>query len=118
MENAFPEAMIAGYESLVPAMPNHPKDRHVAAAAVKAGAQVIVTNNLRDFAELPDDIEAQHPDMFLCYLFDLDPDDMVRLLIEQARDRKRPPITFEQLLSAMAKMVPDFVATVLAHLYR
>ena len=66
MEDAFPEAMITGHESLIPAMPNHPKDRHVAAAAVKAGAQVIVTNNLRDFAELPDDIEAQHPDTFLC----------------------------------------------------
>jgi len=50
MEEAFPESMIAGYEQLVPAMRNDEKDRHVAAAAVKAGAQVIVTSNLRDFS--------------------------------------------------------------------
>jgi hypothetical protein len=43
---------------------------------------------------------------------------MVRLLIEQARDRKRPPITFDQLLDAMTKVVPDFVATVLTHLHQ
>jgi hypothetical protein len=53
--------------------------------------------------------------MFLCYLFDLDPDGMVELLAEQARDRMRPPITFEHLLEAMAKVVPEFVATVVAH---
>jgi hypothetical protein len=31
---AFPEAMVVGYAALVPAMLNHEKDRHVAAAAV------------------------------------------------------------------------------------
>jgi predicted nucleic acid-binding protein len=115
MEEAFPEAMVVGYESLVPAMPNDIKDRHVAAAAVKAGAQVIVTSNLRDFATLPDDIEAQHPDAFLCYLFDLDPDGMVQLLVEQARDRRRPAITLQRMLEAMTKVVPDFVTAVLEH---
>jgi len=33
-----------------------------------------VTNNLRDFVPLPEGIEAQSPDDFLCNLFDLDPD--------------------------------------------
>jgi len=33
---AFPEAMVVGYEELVAAMHNHEKDRHVAAAALKA----------------------------------------------------------------------------------
>ena len=37
MENAFPEAMVAGYESMIGAMENDPKDRHVLAAAVHAG---------------------------------------------------------------------------------
>src|SRR5258708_1188371 len=31
MERAFPDAMVTGYESLVPAMKNHDKDRHLAA---------------------------------------------------------------------------------------
>jgi hypothetical protein len=47
-------------------MKNHEKDRHVAAAAVKASAQVITTSNLKDFGELPEGIEAQSPDVFLC----------------------------------------------------
>jgi hypothetical protein len=47
MERAFPEAAVTGYELLVDAMYNAEEDRHVVAAAVKAGAQVIVTGNLK-----------------------------------------------------------------------
>ncbi|HEY6560445.1 MAG TPA: PIN domain-containing protein [Polyangiaceae bacterium] len=65
MEKAFPEAEVSGYEPFIVGMQNDPKDRHVVAAAVKAGAQVIVTMNLRDFAPLPDGLEAQSPDEFL-----------------------------------------------------
>lgn len=56
--------MTSGHQSLVAAMKNDEKDRHVVAAAVKAGAQVIVTSNLRDFRELPDGIEVQPPITF------------------------------------------------------
>jgi len=115
LAEVFPESMVVGYEALVPAMPNHEKDRHVAAAAVKAGAQVIVTSNLRDFAALPDGIEAQAPDQFLIHLFDLDPDGMVELLVDQARDRTRPPITSEKMLEAMAKVVPSFIEVIGQH---
>jgi len=118
MERAFPEAMVTGHEPLMPAMPNDTKDRHVAAAAVKAGAQVIVTSNLRDFRHLPAGIEAQSPDDFLEHLFDLDPDRFVELLRAQAAALKNPPYTFEQLLAGLAKTVPAFIATVTAHLRR
>ena len=64
MERAFPEAEVIGYESLIASMPNDEKDRHVLAAAVKAGAQVVTTANLKDFTELPAGIEAQSPDEF------------------------------------------------------
>ena len=43
MSRSFPDALITGYESLVDGMTNHPKDRHVLAAAVRANAEVIVT---------------------------------------------------------------------------
>src|SRR3954469_22220568 len=68
MEEAFPEAMVTGHEPLIAAMKNDEKDRHVVAAAVKAGAQVIVTSNLKHFRELPEGIEAQSPDDFLCHV--------------------------------------------------
>ncbi len=115
MREAFPDALVTGYESLIDSMPNDPKDRHVVAAAVKAGAQVIVTSNLKDFRELPDGIEAQSPDEFLCNLLDLEPSGIVARLKAQAAGMKRPPVTLEQLLVGLAKTVPEFVSGVLRH---
>jgi predicted nucleic acid-binding protein len=112
MEKYFPEADVRGYQPLVDVMPNDPKDRHVAAAAVKAGAQVIVTVNIRDFSVLPDGVEAQPPDEFLCNLFDLDPPAFVELLREQAADLTNPPVTFQELLDRLGRVVPDLVAAV------
>lgn len=69
MRSAFPDAMISGYEPLVEAMTNHPKDRHVLAAATAAQADVIVTANLRHFPPQSGDshgIHIESPDQFLC----------------------------------------------------
>jgi predicted nucleic acid-binding protein len=110
MEGAFPEAMVIGHEPLIGAMKNEEKDRHVVAAAVKAEAQVIVTANLKDFRHLPEGIEAQSPDDFLCNLFDLDPEGLAELVRQQASDLQKPPRTFDELLTGLAKLVPQFVA--------
>lgn len=61
MNEAFPEALTSVSDGLIARMRNHPKDRHVVAAAVSAGAQLIVTSNLRDFKVLPAGIEALSP---------------------------------------------------------
>ena len=115
MERAFPEAEVTGYEPLISGMPNDPKDRHVAAAALKAGAQVIVTSNLRDFQALPDGVEAQSPDEFLSNLFDLDPEGIIELLRDQAAALKKPLRTFDEVVAALAKMVPGFAESVSKH---
>lgn len=112
MEAFFPEAEVAGYEPLASGLRNDPKDRHVVAAAVKTGAQVIVTSNLRDFAPLPDGLEAQSPDEFLCNLFDLAPEAFIEVLREQAADLVKPPVSFEELLARLARVVPELVANV------
>ena len=112
MIEAFPEAMVRGHESLIPTMKNHEKDRHVAAAALKCGAQVIVTNNVKDFHDLPEGIEAQTPDEFLQNQFDLGPDIMVNLLRQQAADLQNPPRSFDELLAGLANTVPAFVRMV------
>ncbi len=65
---SFPDALVTGYESLIDGMTNHPKGRHVLAAAARASAEVIVTFNLSDFPEpalKPYDIAAIHPDDYL-----------------------------------------------------
>ncbi len=89
-------------------MPNEEKDRHVAAVAVKAGAQVVVTSNLKDFHPMPDGVEAQSPDDFLLDLFDLAPQEMVELLRRQAAALKRPAVTLHELLTGLGKTVPRF----------
>ena len=49
---AFPDALVENYEPLVSSLtlPDE-KDRHVLAAAIKTNANIIVTNNLKDFPE-------------------------------------------------------------------
>ena len=116
MEREFPEADVKGVEPLIASMQNDEKDRHVVAAAVKAGAQVITTSNLKDFRTLPDGVEAQSPDEFLCNIVDLDPDDFVGLLRDQAADLVRPPMSFEELLDRLAHVVPEVVEAVRKHL--
>ncbi|MFC1708035.1 PIN domain-containing protein [Planctomycetota bacterium] len=112
MSTAFPEAKVTGYESIVPAMPNDEKDRHVAAAAVTAEAQLIVTNNLKDFRSLPEGIEACSPDDLLRRLYDLDPEGIVDILRHQSAALKTPPRSLEELVAGLAKLVPGFAAAV------
>ncbi len=47
---AFPDALVDNYEPLVNSLelPDD-KDRHVLAAAIKANANIIITNNMKDF---------------------------------------------------------------------
>lgn len=50
MVRAFPEALVEGYEGIITALELPDRDdRHVLAAAIRAGAQLIVTENQRDF---------------------------------------------------------------------
>jgi predicted nucleic acid-binding protein len=109
MQRAFPEAMVTGHEPLIETMPNQEKDRHVAAAAVEAGAHLIVTSNLKDFRELPEGIGARSPDDFLCDLFEAAPEAMAEIVKDQAAALKRPPVSLSELLVGLEKTVPRFV---------
>ncbi len=72
MEVGFPQGRVTGYRGIERSLAGvHPKDRHVAAAAVRAGASHIVTFNLRDYpaeALSPYGITPIHPDRFLISL--------------------------------------------------
>jgi predicted nucleic acid-binding protein len=114
MRRAFPEAQVTDYENLIPSMRNHEKDRHVVAAAVKAGAQVIVTSNTKDFYDLPSGIEIQTPDEFLSNLFDLDRPRMMVVLETLAQRYQKPPMEIPRILDALA--LTEFGDLVRAHL--
>jgi len=97
----FPEAGIQHWEDLAMVMKNNKKDRHVLAAAVKARAEVIVTENLRHFPKAAlrgYRIEAQPPDKFLCSLLDLYPRPMMHVITRQAGEKDRPPMTVGDVL--------------------
>lgn len=97
MNQAVPDCLVAGYESLIPALTlPDPDDRHVLAAAIRCGAQVIVTANLRDFpaAELARfDIQALHPDEFVMDLFILDGARVHQAISATAAAWRNPPGT-------------------------
>jgi hypothetical protein len=111
MNIAFPAARIDGYESLVSSMTNHPKDRHVLAAAVRANVGVIVTENRKDFRPSacdPYDIEIQSADEFLSYALDHDPPAVIGAVHTMAIKRRRPPIQARQLLLVLHDRLPTF----------
>jgi predicted nucleic acid-binding protein len=112
VQGHFPEAQVGGYEKIAVLMTNHPKDRHVVAAAVRARAQVIVTLNLRDFplSSLEEwDIEALHPDEFLMDLYALDPVLVASRLHDQAAGIGQ---TLPDLLKTLRIGVPNFAAMI------
>jgi len=118
MHSSFPDAAITHHKALIEAMPNHPKDRHVMAAAVACRAHVIVTRNLRDFPQAvltPFSIEAQSPDEFLTHLFDLDGRTMIEIIVQQARDLGNPPKTVSEVLDALFQHTPRFVSLLQKH---
>lgn len=115
MTAAFPEARVTGFDKLVATMRNDSKDRHVAAAAVKAKAKVILTLNVRDFPLLPEGIEAQTPDQFLVSLFDQEPRSIIDIVREQSVALCRPPRSFAEVVGALARVAPVFARRVRAY---
>lgn len=107
----FPEAWVEGYERIVPAMTNDPKDRHVLAAAVNSGVKLIVTYNAKHFPAFalePWGIERQGPSTFLMNLYRLEPDIVLRKLNQQAENIGVP---LKSLLLRLKTNVPAFFAS-------
>jgi len=119
MQAAFPTAEVTGYEALIDAMTCDPKDRHVLAAAVAGGSEVLVTFNINDFpaaSVAPHDIGVVSPDSFLLDQLDLHPATVGRALVTQLVEAKRPPLTMGQLLGRLAGAgVPAFAEEARRH---
>ncbi|HEV3117383.1 MAG TPA: hypothetical protein VGY58_10035 [Gemmataceae bacterium] len=81
-------------------------DRHVLAAAIKAGAQVIVTSNLKHFpaADLRQwDIEAKSPDDFMLDQICIDGRTVAACVQQIADSRTRPPQDIEDVLGQLER---------------
>jgi predicted nucleic acid-binding protein len=115
MNEAVRDCLVTDYEDLIDslALPD-PNDRHVLAAAIRAGAKVIVTFNLSDFprASLAHyDVEALHPDDFLVGLLNVVPGTVCATVKRQRESLRSPPKTVEELLTTLEDQgLPQTVA--------
>lgn len=111
IKREFSDEMVTRHRELIDKMPINLKDRHVMAAAVSSGSQIIVTRNLRHFPKkllAPYEIEAQSPDMFLKRLYYNDPEQMIALLYKQAANLRKPAMTVPDVLDHLHNEVPHF----------
>lgn len=105
MDQHAKDALVTGYEDLIPALhlPD-PNDRHVLAAAIRGRADVIVTINIRDFPAdvlAPFGIAAQHPDEFVLHLLDLAPNVVVWAARNHRESLRNPPKTIDNYLNTL-----------------
>jgi predicted nucleic acid-binding protein len=107
MNDSVRDVRVTGYEPLIDAvkLPD-PDDRHVLAAAIRARAQVIVTDNRKHFpatALAEWDVEAKTADGFMLDLLGLD-DRIVYACINQiAESRRNPPETVGDIFNHMER---------------
>jgi hypothetical protein len=118
MREAFDDAMVTGWEEQQHKiwLPDE-DDRHVVAAAVRGGAQAVVTANVKDFpatALEPLGLEAVHPDDFLLDQLDLSPPTLLQVIREQAAHSRRPALAPRDLATLLDRAgVPDFADQIL-----
>lgn len=120
IEEAFPESFVEGYCDLIQglSLPDM-DDRHVLAAAIKCGAQRIVTDNLRHFpakALQKFEIEPIGADDFLCDTLDLYWNEGLAVIHKLRLDYKNPPFTPSELVLDLAgRGLPKLAAMLRDH---
>lgn len=115
MNEAFPEAMVSGHNGLADHihLPDL-NDRHVLGAAIKCGAQIIVTDNLKHFPKdllAPLDIEALSADQFLATTADLfRTESIIAMRKVRAKLKKKAYSPSQFLMDLTAKGMPLLAA--------
>ncbi len=104
---AFPDALVANYTNLVATLDLPDEgDKHVLAAAIKTNANVIVTNNLKDF---PEDylssfgLAAKSADDFLTDIIDINPEIACQAFKDLVMNRRNPDLDEYQVLDILRK---------------
>lgn len=99
---AFPDALVVNYEPLISGLklPDE-KDRHVLAAAIKTNANVIVTNNLKDFPEVylaSFGLVAKSADDFIADIIDLNHEKALEAFRKLVLNRTNPDLDEYEVL--------------------
>lgn len=117
MNQAFRHALVSGWEPLEASirLPD-PDDRHVVAAALRGRADVVVTENVRDFPHSMLSrlgLEAIRVDDFLLRLLEDHPKTTRHVLAEQATALSNPRVSTSELLLMLERAgAPAFAAAV------
>ena len=108
MDAHFPDALVTGHEALAATLDlPDPDDRHVLAAAIHGGADIIVTRNLRDFPAdrlAPHGLVAQHPDAFIVELVEADPEAALAAVRGPRAALRKPPRSAGGYLAALERL--------------
>ncbi|MGD1844380.1 MAG: PIN domain-containing protein [Salibacteraceae bacterium] len=104
---AFPNALVENYESLIETLklPDE-EDKHVLAAAIKTNANVIVTNNLKDFPNdylLKFGLKAKKADDFITDTIDLNPSIAADAFRAMVLNRRNPKMDEYEVLKRLRK---------------
>lgn len=114
MDGAIRDCLVTGYEGLIPSLnlPD-PDDRHVLATAIVGRADVIVTYNLKDFpssALKNYNVEAQHPDVFVRHVLDLDTAVALSAVRNHRAGLRKPPKTVDEYIDTLSRQgLPETV---------
>lgn len=107
MNQSVPDCLVENYEEFIDSLELPDLgDRHVLAAAIKCQADVIVTNNLKDFPQEAVGkyhIDVQSPDVFLNHLFDLNQVAFCKAVHAMRKRLCNPAHTAEELLRTFYK---------------
>jgi hypothetical protein len=101
------DSLVTGFEHLIPSiqLPDA-DDRHVVAAAIHGGANLIVTFNLKDFPakQLQGyNLLVQHPDDFIFDLLDLHTAKVCEAAASHRRALKNPPKSADEYLDTLLR---------------
>jgi predicted nucleic acid-binding protein len=107
VNEAFPDAMVENYEPLIQMLdlPDE-KDKHVLAAAIKTNANLIVTNNLKDFPVeylASFSLSAKSADDFLTDIIDLNHETRIKAFNDLVLQKKNPSLDKYQVLDIFRK---------------
>lgn len=107
MIKAVRDYRVTNYEPLIESLDlPDPKDRHVLAAAIRARAQVIVTDNTRDFPAdylASWDVEAKTADEFVLDQISLDRQAVYGEIVRIADSHSNPPESVPDVLDRLEK---------------
>lgn len=101
------DSLVTGHDELIESLrlPD-PNDRHVLAAAIRSHAQVIVTDNTKDFPASALEswgIEVKTPDDFVRDLIGLDAWTVHSCVRDIVVSRSNPPVTMETVLAQLER---------------